>query len=151
MSNNNDCPALREWKFADATVDFAFKRIFGTEKYKAATISLLNSIITDRHIVNVSFPNKELVGETSDSRKAEIDVICEESRSIELAAALTGDNFVKVRRASRGHVFGAYRSPRALEGFLLTRFWGLSLPLGVSAKEVIRQLAGRLGRGDAPR
>ena len=25
IMSNNDCPALREWKFADATVDFAFK------------------------------------------------------------------------------------------------------------------------------
>ena len=43
--------------FADPTVDFAFKRIFGTEKYKAATIGLLNSIIEGVNIVDVEFRN----------------------------------------------------------------------------------------------
>ena len=65
-------------RFADPTVDFAFKRVFGTEKYKAATIGLLNSIIKGRHIVDVSFLNSELIGDTGDSRKAYIDVLCED-------------------------------------------------------------------------
>ena len=63
-------------RFADPTVDFAFKRIFGTEQYKAATIGLLNSLITDHHIVDVEYPNVELVPDTEKSRKAVIDVIC---------------------------------------------------------------------------
>ena len=45
----------RKRVFADPTVDFAFKRIFGTEKYKAATIGLLNSIIEGVNIVDVEF------------------------------------------------------------------------------------------------
>ena len=63
-------------RFADPTVDFAFKRIFGTEQYKAATIGLLNSLITDHHIVDVEYPNVELVPDTEKSRKAVIDIIC---------------------------------------------------------------------------
>ena len=47
-------------RFADPTVDFVFKRIFGSERYKAATIGLLNSIISDYDIVDVEFPNVEL-------------------------------------------------------------------------------------------
>ena len=63
-------------RFADPTVDFAFKRIFGTEQYKAATVGLLNSLITDHHIVDVEYPNVELVPDTEKSRKAVIDIIC---------------------------------------------------------------------------
>lgn len=63
-------------RFADPTVDFVFKRIFGSERYKAATIGLLNSIIDGHTIVDVEFPNVELQAEASDSRKAFIDVLC---------------------------------------------------------------------------
>ena len=34
---------FKQGRFADPTNDFAFKRIFGTEQYKDATIGLLNS------------------------------------------------------------------------------------------------------------
>ena len=47
--------------YADPTIDFAFKRIFGTERFKAATIGLLNSIIKDVNIVDVSFLNTEIL------------------------------------------------------------------------------------------
>lgn len=63
-------------RFADPTVDFAFKRIFGTEQYKDATLGLLDSLFPDLHIADVSFPNTELLGETSSSRKGFIDVLC---------------------------------------------------------------------------
>ena len=62
--------------FADIRSDFAFKRAFGTPKYKDATIGLLNAFITDRHIVDVSFDNTEILPETSSSRKSVIDVLC---------------------------------------------------------------------------
>ena len=39
--------------YADPTIDFAFKRIFGTERFKDATIGLLNSIIKDVNIVEM--------------------------------------------------------------------------------------------------
>lgn len=64
--------------FADPTSDFVFKRIFGTEKYKAATIGLLNSLITDRRVSDVEFINVEIPGETEDSRKSFIDVLCKD-------------------------------------------------------------------------
>jgi predicted transposase/invertase (TIGR01784 family) len=61
--------------FADPTVDFAFKRIFGTEKYKAATIGLLNSIIEGVNIVDVEFLNTELGRENADDKNCIIDVL----------------------------------------------------------------------------
>jgi len=63
--------------FADPTVDFAFKRIFGTEQYKAATIGFLNSVICPpKPIVDVTFINVELPGLVPDDRKAVVDVSC---------------------------------------------------------------------------
>ena len=61
--------------YADPTVDFAFKRIFGTEKYKAATIGLLNSIIEGVNIVDVEFLNTELGRENADDKNCIIDVL----------------------------------------------------------------------------
>ena len=73
MTQNND---IITTVFADATVDTAFKRIFGTEQFKDATIGLLNSFIDGHHIVDVSFLNTELVPETQESRKSIIDILC---------------------------------------------------------------------------
>ena len=70
---------LLKSRYADPTVDFAFKRIFGTEKYKQATINLLNCLLPECNIVNVSFLNSELLGDTGDSRKSYIDVLCEDT------------------------------------------------------------------------
>ena len=67
-------------RFADPTIDFAFKRIFGTEKYKEVTLGLLNSLFPETDIVDVSFPNTEILGDTEDSRKGFIDVLCTDAR-----------------------------------------------------------------------
>ena len=73
MTQNNDIIIT---VFADATVDTAFKRIFGTEQFKDATIGLLNSFIDSHHIVDVSFLNTELIPEAQESRKSIIDILC---------------------------------------------------------------------------
>ena len=67
---------FKRGRFADPTNDFAFKRIFGTEQYKDATIGLLNCLFTDVQVADVYFPNTEVIGETGDSRKGFIDVLC---------------------------------------------------------------------------
>lgn len=69
---------LQYSRFVDPTIDFAFKRIFGSERYKAATIGLLNSIITDHVIYDLEFVNVELEGESADSRKAFVDILCKD-------------------------------------------------------------------------
>jgi len=71
--------------YADPTIDFAFKRIFGTERFKAATIGLLNSIIKDVNIVDVSFLNTEIIPENKDDKKCVIDVLATDDR---------GNNFI---------------------------------------------------------
>lgn len=64
--------------FADATYDVPFKRIFGTEKFKAATIGMLNSIIKHRHITDVTYINTELTPESVKGKKSLIDVLCKD-------------------------------------------------------------------------
>ncbi len=73
MTQNNN---ISTTVFADATVDTAFKRIFGTEQFKDATIGLLNSFIDGHHIVDVTFLNPELIPEAQESRKSIIDILC---------------------------------------------------------------------------
>ena len=69
-------------RYADVTVDFAFKRVFGSEKYKEATIGLLRSIITDRTIDDIEFLNVEVPGLSADDRKACVDILCKSSDSV---------------------------------------------------------------------
>lgn len=74
--------------FADPTIDFAFKRIFGTEKYKAATIGLLNAFIKDRHVSDVKFLNTELTEQTTLERKAVLDILCKDQDGAEFIVEL---------------------------------------------------------------
>jgi len=62
--------------FADPSCDFAFHRIFGSERYKAATIGLLNSVIKGPEIVDVKFEPTEVLGDIETSKKSVIDVLC---------------------------------------------------------------------------
>lgn len=106
---------LADWKFANPKVDYAFKRIFGTEKYKDATINLLNSLLPHLHIVNVEYPNTELIGDTSDSRKASIDVLCTDD---------VGRKFIiEMQNAEQEHFF-----ERAV--FYSSRLISMSAPKG---------------------
>lgn len=66
--------------YADPTIDFAFKRIFGTERFKDATIGLLNSIIKDVNIVDVTFLNTEIIPENKDDKKCVIDILATDDR-----------------------------------------------------------------------
>ena len=66
----------KEPRFCDPTIDVAFKRIFGSELYKDATIGFINSLLTDRVIRDVSFMNVEIPGFTVEDRKSCVDVLC---------------------------------------------------------------------------
>lgn len=64
--------------FADVSLDTAFKRVFATDEFKAATIGMLNSIIKDRKIKDVKFINTVVPGEPANGRGAVVDVMCED-------------------------------------------------------------------------
>lgn len=79
--------------FADARVDFAFKRIFGTERFKDATIGLINSIIKGIGVVDIEFCGTEYTRETANGKTICIDIVCK---------ALDGTRFiVEMQRARR--------------------------------------------------
>jgi len=56
--------------------DTAFKKCFGTEEFKAATLGLLNSALPGAGIIDVEFDPPELQGLSVESRKGVIDVLC---------------------------------------------------------------------------
>lgn len=62
--------------FADARVDFTFKRIFGTERFKDATIGLINSVIKEVEIVDVEFCGTEYTRESANGKTICIDIVC---------------------------------------------------------------------------
>jgi len=81
-------------KYADMRSDLAFKRAFGTEEYKAATIGLLQSILPELGIIDVKFINTELQGLSTVDRKGVIDVLCE---------CESGEFVIEMQKAGHSH------------------------------------------------
>lgn len=62
----------------DLKVDFSFKQIFGKEKNKEITIVFLNAILQKtghQPIVDVSFDNIEIGGETEEDKQSKLDIL----------------------------------------------------------------------------
>lgn len=65
-------------KLMDLKIDFAFKKMFGTEKNKAITIVFLNAILkrTGRDTIKeVTFKNVEIIGEHKNDKQARLDIL----------------------------------------------------------------------------
>ena len=110
--------------FADIRSDFAFKRAFGTPKYKDATIGLLNAFITDRHIVDVSFDNTEILPETSSSRKSVIDVLCTDDTGAQFIVEMQKMEQVHFRERAYFYASKVVASREDVRG----KDWDYSLP-----------------------
>ena len=63
-------------KYINPLTDFGFKKLFGSEPNKALLIDLLNHIIPDRHIVDLTYSTNEHTGRTAFDRKAIFDIYC---------------------------------------------------------------------------
>lgn len=64
-------------RYLDPFVDFAFKRLFGTEKSKLFLIDFLNALLSlEDKIVDLTYLEREQLGLTVDNRKAVFDVFC---------------------------------------------------------------------------
>lgn len=64
-------------RYLNLFVDYAFKRMFGTEHSKPYLIDLLNAILQLKDkIIDLSFLDKEQLGITAADRKAVFDVFC---------------------------------------------------------------------------
>lgn len=65
-------------KLMDLKIDFAFKKLFGTEKNKAITIVFLNAILqrTGRDTIKeVTFKNVEIIGEHKNDKQSRLDIL----------------------------------------------------------------------------
>ena len=63
--------------FINPFTDFGFKKIFGQEVDKDVLIDFLNSLLVgERHIVDITFLDKESLADHSDGRKAIFDIYC---------------------------------------------------------------------------
>jgi predicted transposase/invertase (TIGR01784 family) len=66
-----------ETRYLDLFVDYAFKRMFGTESSKLFLIDFLNAILELKDkIVELTYLDREQLGLTADDRKAVFDVFC---------------------------------------------------------------------------
>jgi predicted transposase/invertase (TIGR01784 family) len=65
-------------KYINPFTDFGFKKIFGEEASKILLIDFLNALLLQKNkIVDLSFKNTELLGQTDTDRKVIYDIYCE--------------------------------------------------------------------------
>ncbi|RKR81733.1 putative transposase/invertase (TIGR01784 family) [Mucilaginibacter gracilis] len=91
---NSQPPAIG--KYIDPLVDFAFKKIFGSEPNKDLLIAFLNEVFRGRkHIVDLVYNKNEHPGDLKDEGAAIFDLLC------------TGDGgehfLIEVQRAKQGY------------------------------------------------
>ena len=63
-------------KYIDLRLDYAFKLVFGTHGNEDMLLLLVQSILPDRNITEVTLTDKENVGLRPDSRKSVFDISC---------------------------------------------------------------------------
>ncbi len=63
-------------KYANFLFDFTFKRVFGNESNKDLVISFLNALFPNKKIKDVEYNATEKVGDTSESKKFILDLLC---------------------------------------------------------------------------
>ena len=80
--------------YASMISDTAFKKCFGTEEFKEATIGLLNSVLPGAGITDVTFLPTELQGLSPKDRKGIIDVLC---------TTKTSSFIIEMQNASHSH------------------------------------------------
>ena len=83
-------------KYIDPLVDFAFKKIFGSEPNKDLLIAFLNEVFRERkHIVNLVYNKNEHPGDLKDEGAAIFDLLC---------TGINGEQFlIEVQRGRQGN------------------------------------------------
>jgi predicted transposase/invertase (TIGR01784 family) len=83
-------------KYIDPLVDFAFKKIFGSEPNKDLLISFLNEVFRGRkHIIDLVYNKNEHPGDLKDEGSAIFDLLCTGDK---------GERFlIEVQRAKQGY------------------------------------------------
>jgi hypothetical protein len=63
-------------KYVNPFTDFGFKKIFGEEASKPLLIDFLTNLLPEINIVDLTFKDKDKLGQTEDDRKAIYDIYC---------------------------------------------------------------------------
>jgi predicted transposase/invertase (TIGR01784 family) len=84
-------------KYIDPLVDFAFKKIFGSEPNKDLLIALLNEVFRGRkHIIDLVYNKNEHPGDIKDEGAVIFDLLCTGNK---------GERFlIEVQRARQGYI-----------------------------------------------
>ncbi len=75
-------------KYVNPFTDFGFKKLFGEEASKASLIDFLTSLLPETNIVDLSFKDKEKLGQTDMDRKAIYDIYCEDNQGEKIIVEL---------------------------------------------------------------
>ena len=66
----------KEHPYVDLLTDAGFKHVFGRPANKKILIDFLNAIISDRHIVDLTYINNEQIPTIKDSKHSRLDLYC---------------------------------------------------------------------------
>lgn len=66
-------------RYIDLTNDYGFKIVFANPEHPDLLLGLLNAIIPDRHFVDITFLNPEVLGPDEDGKRQSYDVRCSDA------------------------------------------------------------------------
>ena len=75
-------------KYINPFTDFGFKKIFGEEASKPMLIDFLISLLPESNIVDLTFKDKEQLGQSEEDRKAIYDIYCEDNKGEKIIVEL---------------------------------------------------------------
>jgi len=85
-------------KYVNPFTDFGFKKIFGEEASKPMLIDFLTTLLPETHIVDLTFKDKDKLGQTEDDRKAIYDIYCENNLGEKIIVELQKTNGATIRQ-----------------------------------------------------
>lgn len=75
-------------KYINPFTDFGFKKIFGEEASKPMLIDFLTNLLPESNIVDLTFKDKEKLGQSEEDRKAIYDIYCEDNKGEKIIVEL---------------------------------------------------------------
>ncbi len=85
-------------KYINPFTDFGFKKIFGEEASKPMLIDFLTSLLPESNIVDLTFKDKEKLGQSEEDRRAIYDIYCEDSKGEKIIVELQKANGATFRQ-----------------------------------------------------
>ncbi|MBQ5882510.1 MAG: Rpn family recombination-promoting nuclease/putative transposase [Bacteroidales bacterium] len=67
---------VKEHPYVDLLTDVGFKHVFGNPANKTLLIDFLNAVISDRHIVDLTYGNNDRIPTMKDSKHSRLNLLC---------------------------------------------------------------------------